>query len=284
MAKEGLRSKSELFQRVVSGMLMASAGILVAWLGDWPFALVWSALAIAVAFEWGRVVGVPRPVEYAAGTAITCAFASALFLMGSQISSPASIPAIASLLFFCVHLYRWAKAGLDVPWLLAGLVYTSLLIASVLLIRGATQLGFVAILFLFAVVWMTDIGAYFAGRKFGGPKFAPTISPKKTWSGVVGGLLSGTVASLLVLAAFGVPIKPAHIIIAILLGISVVYGDLFESYLKRRFGVKDAGSLIPGHGGFLDRLDGFTAALVLAAIIGVARAGWQDAAIGLLNW
>ncbi len=284
MAEEGLRSKSELFQRVVSGALMAALGIAVAWLGGWPFAVIWIALAVAVAFEWGRIVGVPKPAEYAAGTAVTGLFAAALFIMDPQMSGPASIPAIASLLFFCVHLYRWVKSGLDLSWLVIGLAYTSLLVSSILLLRGATQLGFVAILFLFAVVWMTDIGAYFVGRKFGGPKFAPTISPKKTWSGVVGGLLSGMVASLVVLAAFGASIKPVHAIIAVLLGIAVVIGDLFESYLKRRFGVKDAGSLIPGHGGFLDRLDGFTAAVVLAAVIGVIRGGWQNAASGLLNW
>ena len=232
MAGEGLRSQSELTQRVISAAVMAVAAIAIAWYGSWPFALVWCALAVAVAYEWWRIV---------------CGAASA-------------------------------------GWLATGAIYAVLLALCTILVRGQGTLGFVAILYMFAVVWMTDIGAYFAGRTFGGPKFAPTISPKKTWSGVIGGLIAGTLCSLAVLKGAGLAIAPANIILSLVLGITVVFGDLFESFLKRRFGVKDAGSLIPGHGGFLDRLDGFVAAIIVAALVGLARGGWSNVPGGLLTW
>lgn len=232
-ASVGLRGKSELTQRAVSASVMAVAAIAIAWYGSWPFALVWCALAAAVAYEWLRIVR-----------------------LGSG----------------------------SMAWLAIGVVYAALLALCTILVRGQGTLGFVAILYMFAVVWMTDIGAYFAGRTFGGPKFAPAISPKKTWSGVIGGLLAGTACSLAVLKVAGVPIAPAHVVLSLVLGIAVVFGDLFESFLKRRFGVKDAGSLIPGHGGFLDRLDGFIAAIIVAALVGVLRGGWANVPGGLLTW
>lgn len=184
--------------------------------------------------------------------------------------------------------YEWGRivrtGNGSVQWLVTGLVYAALLALCTILVRGQGSLGFVAILYMFAVVWMTDIGAYFAGRTFGGPKFAPTISPKKTWSGVIGGLAAGTLCSLAVLKFAGIAIAPAHVILSLILGITVVFGDLFESFLKRRFGVKDAGSLIPGHGGFLDRLDGFIAAIIVAALVGLVRGGWANVPGGLLTW
>ncbi|MCA0422805.1 MAG: phosphatidate cytidylyltransferase [Proteobacteria bacterium] len=278
MAGEGLRGQSELTQRVVSAVVLASVAVFTAWWGAWPFALVWCALAVAVAYEWSRIVAPERALALAAAmaalglllvlsTSLPNAFgASVLAAVGSVIA----IPLLAR------HPAR--------NWMAAGLAYAYLLAAASVLVRGEGRMGFVAIFYLFAVVWMTDIGAYFAGRSIGGPKFAPRISPKKTWSGVVGGLIAGVVSSLLVLLAFGIPVRAVHALISLMLGISVVFGDLFESFLKRRFGVKDAGALIPGHGGFLDRLDGFTLAVVLAALIGGLRGGWRDVAGGLLGW
>jgi phosphatidate cytidylyltransferase len=133
------------------------------------------------------------------------------------------------------------------------------------------------------VVWATDIGVYFAGRAIGGPKLWPRVSPKKTWAGAIGGF----VASLLVAIGFStsdlgktLPL----VILAAMLSVAAQLGDLFESAIKRRFGVKDSGHIIPGHGGVMDRLDGFVAAIVLAAIFGVLRGGADGVGRALMVW
>lgn len=187
-----------------------------------------------------------------------------------------------------VVLQEWLSIVRGKPdfaiWGIGGVVYATALFFSVLVLRNDIRLGLEAIFFLFAIVWATDIFAFFAGRTLGGPKLAPRISPKKTWSGMIGGMLGGVAAGLLVLVWFSVPLAPAHMLIAGLLSLSSVGGDLFESFFKRRFQVKDSGHLIPGHGGFMDRLDGFIFAAIIAAMIGIARAGVPMAASGLLAW
>ncbi len=180
------------------------------------------------------------------------------------------------------------KAGFA-GWGLAGVFYATALYFSVLVLRiggqgeGSAFLGLVAILFLFAVVWASDVFAYFAGRTFGGPKLAPRISPNKTWSGFLGGIAGGMIAGYAVVAV-ALPGQAGlyQVALALALSLASIAGDLFESAFKRRFGVKDSGRLIPGHGGFMDRLDGFIFAVALAAVIGIARGGSGEAARGLL--
>jgi phosphatidate cytidylyltransferase len=169
-------------------------------------------------------------------------------------------------------------------WIALGAVYAGAMLAAPLVLRGESDFGFVAMVFLFAVVWATDVAAYFAGRRIGGRRLWLAISPNKTWSGAIGGAIAGTVAGLIVAAAFG--IVHLAVIAGLSLGLSVIAqgGDLFESALKRRFGAKDAGRLIPGHGGMMDRLDGFLTAAVAAAIVGVMRGGLDGAARGFLLW
>jgi phosphatidate cytidylyltransferase len=133
------------------------------------------------------------------------------------------------------------------------------------------------------VVWATDIGGYFAGRSIGGPKLWPRISPNKTWAGAIGGFA----ASIVVAAgfvAFRLGETVPLLVLASVLSIASQLGDLFESAVKRRFGVKDSSRIIPGHGGVLDRLDGFVAAVVLAAIFGLLRGGVDGVGRGLMVW
>jgi phosphatidate cytidylyltransferase len=192
----------------------------------------------------------------------------------------------AALALLC--LQEWLTIARGKPgyigWGLGGVIYAAALYYSVLVLRQDALYGLHAILFLFAVVWGADVGAYFAGRTIGGPKLAPRISPKKTWSGFVGGLVTAALAGALLLKVMGVTPGAWHIVLALVLAVGSVLGDLFESGFKRHFGVKDSGSLIPGHGGFLDRLDGFVIAAVLAALIGVARGGSERAASALLTF
>jgi phosphatidate cytidylyltransferase len=169
-------------------------------------------------------------------------------------------------------------------WMLAGLVYAGVLLLCPILLRNDAALGFVAILFLFAIVWITDTAAYFSGRAFGGPKLWPAVSPKKTWSGAVGGTLGGVAAGLLVVKGAGLAIAPMLVLVAVLLSIVSQAGDLLESAIKRHFGAKDASQLIPGHGGLMDRLDGFLTAVAAAAMVGLLRGGLEGPARGLLVW
>ncbi len=152
---------------------------------------------------------------------------------------------------------RWRPVPL---WL--GLVYVALAFASLVLLR---LYGASAVFFVLVVVWSSDIGAYAVGRLIGGPRLAPSISPGKTWSGAAGGL-----AASIVLGGFMAGFTVGNLVVAALLGAVSQLGDLGESALKRRYGVKDSGHLIPGHGGLLDRLDGLMAASLVAGILFVS--------------
>jgi phosphatidate cytidylyltransferase len=151
------------------------------------------------------------------------------------------------------------------------------------MLRNDAAFGFAAIVFLFVVVWLTDIVAYFVGRAAGGPKLLPRVSPNKTWSGAIGGTVAAVIGGVLVAQQFGG--SPAACgMLALLLSLASQVGDLAESALKRRFQVKDASGLLPGHGGLMDRLDGFVVAAVLAAAIGLLHGGLGAPARGLMVW
>lgn len=169
-------------------------------------------------------------------------------------------------------------------WMGCGLVYATAMLIATLRLRADVTHGLAAILFLFAVVWMTDITAYFSGRAFGGLKLMPKVSPKKTWSGAIGGTLGGVICGLLMAHFSGIGNLAAVGAIALVLSIVSQIGDLLESAIKRRFDAKDSGGLFPGHGGLMDRLDGFATAVVAAAVIGITRGGFDAPARGLLVW
>ncbi|MEO8321741.1 MAG: phosphatidate cytidylyltransferase, partial [Bradyrhizobium sp.] len=155
-------------------------------------------------------------------------------------------------------------------------------IASVLLRLDPVR-GFAAVMFVLLIVWASDTGGYFAGRGIGGPKLWPRVSPKKTWAGAVGGLL----ASLAVAGGFAALDlgKTGHLLLSAgVLSVASQLGDLFESAVKRRFGVKDSSHIIPGHGGLMDRLDGYVAAVVLAVLFGFLRGGADGVGRGLMIW
>jgi phosphatidate cytidylyltransferase len=151
-------------------------------------------------------------------------------------------------------------------------------------LRADAAFGFAAVVFVFAVVWATDILAYFLGRAVGGPKLAPAISPKKTWSGSVGGTIAAIVAGLAVAPFVGLTPGRSLAVLALALSIVAQCGDLAKSKIKRTFGVKDSSALIPGHGGLIDRLDGFWAATLAAVLIVILRGGLHGSARDLVLW
>jgi phosphatidate cytidylyltransferase len=169
-------------------------------------------------------------------------------------------------------------------WTAAGAAYAGAMLAAPAILRSDPKHGLIAIIFLFAVVWLTDIAAYFAGRLIGGPKLWPGVSPKKTWSGAIGGMAAGVAAGLAVAAVWRLENLVAIGAVGVCLSVVAQAGDFCESALKRRFGAKDASHLIPVHGGLMDRLDGFWAAAVTGTMLGLARGGVHAPAQGLLVW
>lgn len=275
---------SDLRTRVISALVMAAVAVGALVAGGAPFILFWLAAAIAMVWEWQTLVGPerqrPRFIVGAAALAVAGAFAAqngpdiALFIL--------ALGALAA---------GWLAApGLRI-WAGAGVFYAGALILSIAAIRPPLPAlieppyNLRAILWLFAVVWGTDVMAYFGGRLIGGPKLWPRVSAGKTWSGTIVGVVSGALLGLAVAAVR--PVGPVAVVPLLLVGLAAgaaaQAGDLLESAIKRRFGVKDSSQLIPGHGGVMDRLDGFVAAALFVALLGAVR-GAPTAAEGLFAW
>ena len=272
----GLRG-SELALRVCSALVLIPLAIGTAYLGGWSFAAFWGLAAIGVLWEWlSLVAGADRrSVLMSGGAAI--ALALALVVTGHHLA------AMIVLAMGTLGAAALAPAERR-TWVASGIPYAGALGLAPIVLRSDQEYGFLAIILLFAVVWATDIVAYFVGRAVGGPKLMPQVSPKKTWSGALGGTIAAVVAAIVVARTAGLNGVFAIAMLAVVLSIFAQGGDLFESFLKRRFGAKDSSHLIPGHGGLMDRLDGFVMASVAAALIGLARGGFEAPGRCMLVW
>lgn len=256
----GLMS-SELGKRVVSGIIMLIATLWLCWLGGWPFTILSLLLSGLLYYEWQAMV---RQTPFDGIEAVLTAG-----FVGLLVCNLFGYVAIGLVVFVVLGLMlELTTSGAeksDVRWIGLGALYCAIPAIAFPLIRDSG--GLLLILFLFFTVWITDIAAYFVGRQFGGAKLMPSVSPKKTWSGALGGLAFSVLFAIL-LTAYDASLSIfALAIAAALLSITSQVGDLFESWVKRLFGVKDSSQLIPGHGGFLDRLDGLVAAAVPVALI-----------------
>ena len=278
----GPAAKSDLAPRAASAVVMIAAALLTLSRGGDLFVVFWLIVGLAVHWEWQRLIGAPaqRARFFIGAAGITL---SVVFLRQTAFEA-----SLASLAIGAVSLGWLAGQGKRI-WASAGLIYAALLVIAVTLLRVLSLLdGRESILWLFAVVWGTDIMAYFGGRLIGGPKLWPRVSPSKTWSGFLVGISCGAVLAYLTLALFSeAEFGPpwAILLLGLATGAFAQGGDLFESAVKRHFGVKDSSNLIPGHGGFMDRLDGFIAAAAFAALVGwLKAAGPGFIAIGLLQW
>ncbi|RWM26670.1 phosphatidate cytidylyltransferase [Mesorhizobium sp.] len=267
---------SNLQQRVISAIVMAAVTLTLTWLGGLPFRLFCAAIAALIFYEWTRM---SRPAAGAPPGFL--AEALMLVLVGAMI---AGLPALWLLLLVAALTAVGAVAARlrgAAQWEASGLAYASLSGFSLAYLRDDNHSGLIAILFLFAVVWATDIAAYFVGRAVGGPKLAPSISPGKTQSGALGGAVGGGVAGLLLAIVAGAGNLMQLGLIALALSIVSQIGDLFESWVKRRHGCKDSSNLIPGHGGVMDRVDGLVAAAFALYVIGWITASADHPAMGL---
>ncbi len=267
----------ELLLRVLSAVILAPLAIAVAYVGGWPFVVFWGLAAAGVLWEWASLVArADRRAVLMGGLA---PLALAVALAGADRLLAAAIVVVMGAL----SAASLAPASRRL-WVAGGLPYAGAVALAPVALRADTEYGVLAVLFLFAVVWSTDVAAYFTGRAFGGPKLMPAVSPKKTWSGALGGTAAAVAVALAIAHYAGLTGWPAIAMIAAALSVVSQAGDLFESSLKRHFGAKDSGQLIPGHGGLMDRLDGFVAAAILAALIGLVRGGVEAPGRGLMMW
>jgi len=250
--------------RVAAGVAMAAVALAALWAGSLAFASLIGAVAVVVSWEWGRIVraaGIDAIFVIQAGAVVGAVLLAAKGLAGLGLIAVLVAAIISALLAFGE---RGHMAAL-------GALYAGLPAVALVWLRGADTLGLLAVLFILLAVWTTDTGAYFAGRQIGGPKLMPRVSPNKTWSGLIGGVVAAGMVGLGFALLTTVGLHPGRMIVGgMVLGLVAQAGDLFESALKREYGVKDASTLIPGHGGFMDRVDGLTAAAVAAAIFAMA--------------
>jgi phosphatidate cytidylyltransferase len=268
---------SNLRTRILSAIVLAPIALGLAWVGGWPFAGLIAAASVAMAVELAALLPGHSPAE----RLLLGGFA----LMAVAVAA-AGLPAVALIagvagLCFSLAIRMWRGEALWVP--VFAFPYLVLPLVAILWLRLDPLLGRAAIFWLLGIVWATDTCAYFAGRTIGGPKIAPSLSPKKTWAGLVGGMLGAGAVGFGTSLWLGMG-SPAMLGgLSMLLAVVAQAGDFLESGLKRRAGVKDSGKLIPGHGGILDRVDGLVAAAVGAGLLALFHGATSPGA-GVLIW
>jgi phosphatidate cytidylyltransferase len=259
----GLVERHTLRLRLLSALVMAPVALAAAWLGGWCLAALVALLAAGMAQEWARITG--RGALGFGGAVMMLSAVLAILAMAAGFGGVAIIVALAG---GALATMRAAAPG----WAAIGSWWIALPCVAFLWLAALQPGGRATLFWLLATVWASDTGAYIAGRTIGGPRLAPRLSPNKTWAGAGGGLVGAALVGAMAAWLSGAP-AAMLVPVGLGLGLAAQLGDLAESFAKRRFGVKDSGSLIPGHGGLLDRLDGMlTASAALAVVVLVAGA------------
>jgi phosphatidate cytidylyltransferase len=268
------KAVSDLTTRFAAAVVMIAVASVAIYLGGWPFRILVGLAAGVMMYEWGEMHRVPRPWSYV-GIALLLVPTLALpeIFFPAAASSPADLdydllipawPCLAAIAGIAL-LYGVFSRRLSLGW---GYVYVAIPAFALVVLDWA---WFELVFWLMVVVWATDIFAYFAGRGIGGPRLAPKISPNKTWAGLIGGMAGAMVIG----AVFGIlfEIDPPFPYLGAPLALLAQLGDLYESSVKRRLGVKDSGAVLPGHGGVLDRVDGLLPVILAVLLILMATLG-----------
>ena len=271
----GSRIGPDLGPRVAAAVVLGLAALAAAWIGGFVFVAFWWIASVVVLWEWQRMVSSDRLTQRVGAGVLGAALAALFALHQSVLGSTAA-------LLLTAGVVGWLASPPARGWAAAGALYAGALAVSLAFLRVSPHYGLAAVLWLFAVVWGADIAAYFAGRLIGGPRLWPSVSPGKTWSGAVVGALAGAAFGLL-LSAWSNRVDRLFWL-GLATAVISELGDLFESALKRRFGVKNSSNLIPGHGGLMDRLDAFVAASVFGALVAAFNTKGSFIASGLFQW
>jgi phosphatidate cytidylyltransferase len=253
-------TRSSLGSRIVVGLFLAVVAVADIWVGGPAFGLMIAVGTGLVLWEWCGMHGTPRAWRFAGLAALAAAC-----LLAHQGQALAALMLLGSAILLLLSLSLLARLP-GKRWLSTGLAYAGLPAVALIWLRQQPD-GFALVMWTMGLVWATDIFAYFAGRAIGGPKIWPAISPSKTWAGLAGGMMAAAVFSGVFAWAAGWPVHP--LLNALLgAGLAVVAqgGDFFESWLKRRAGVKDSGTLLAAHGGIMDRVDGLVPVACLVAL------------------
>ena len=263
--KSGAGGKSsELMKRIISGVAMALVALGLTLYSPGSFLILIIVGSALMGWEWRNMILADR---IGSGAKLALGLHLALILgaiilahFGQGIWGLGLIGLGACVLYFMAD-------NSERTYSFIGPFYTGLPGMALVWLRSDPVYGVAAVLFVLLLVWMADIGAYAVGRSVGGPKLSPRISPNKTWSGALGGLLASALVAVVMARYLGGSDMMLLIGVALILAVASQIGDLYESSIKRRFGIKDSSNLIPGHGGILDRVDGLIAAAVVAALV-----------------
>ena len=266
---------NNLLLRIAAALVMAPLAIAIAYAGGWLWTGLVTVAAIGLYAEWLAVTGVRNLPLLLSGVLVLLGAA----WIESRHLTAANVSIVVALGIVVAAIFSRERRG----WAVLGIGYALAASIASSMVRRDPDSGFAALMLVLLTVWATDIGGYFAGRLIGGPKLWPQVSPKKTWAGAIGGFVA-SLAVALGFAAFHLGKIMPLLLLAAALSVAAQLGDLFESAVKRRFGVKDSSHIIPGHGGLMDRLDGFVAAIVLAAIFGFLRGGADGVGHALMVW
>jgi phosphatidate cytidylyltransferase len=261
---QGPSSKGgNLRTRILAGLAVAAVWLAAVVVGGVVFEFLVLAMGVMAALEWAGLSAARAPQApvrvLSAGFVLACVAAG---VVGGIPAAGGLALALGVVLFVVLRLAGERRPGMAA----FGIPYIGFACLAGIWLRDRPEIGLELLLFLSAAVAATDSGAYFAGRAIGGPKLAPTVSPNKTWAGLIGGGLAAAAAGWLVALAFAAARPDLAAALGVCIALAAQAGDLLESAVKRHVGVKDSGWLIPGHGGVLDRLDGFIAATPLFAL------------------
>lgn len=256
MTPLGQLPESNLVVRSVVGAALIAIAAVGVMLGGVPFWLLCVVIGLFMMAEWADLHTTPPGPKRLSQYALSVPLAVMAPVFGTG-PGPLALGLIGGAAFFTVIVTNRRE-------LAAGIVYVALPILALLLIRKQAE-GVLFTFWVLSLVWACDIGAYAAGRFIGGAKLAPAISPNKTWAGLIGGVAMATVFGALLHQTYGLPWRLTLATPA--LAVLAQGGDLYESWLKRRAGVKDSGTLLPGHGGIMDRLDGLVPVAPVAALL-----------------